>query len=411
MSAAAALFFARGHLLQGLDAHRTRLVDEIEAAPEDRVLQVDEQQWAAALFERYRIDAPVLDRSGVRMEEPEPAQVDVSWEASRLIRLRPRYVPGHRTVVHVQFVGDDDIFQFLPSSHVLVELHARVGDQELLLEIEYPDKPPPDIAACTNKAIERVEWSLDSARDDISNFNSELHSIAATTIAKRRERIHEHRAQVAATGFPVIAKRDSSTSAIEELITRPRARLLPTARSGEPLEPEPAPDEEHYERILSVIRQQSRSMQRNPTVYSGKGEEDRRQLILDALNTHYDGAATAETFNFGGKTDIIITEAGRSLFVGECKFWSGAKGFVDTLDQLFGYQSWLDTRLAVLMFVRERDLTTIIERARAALENHPQFVVWQPAGDEQEIRATVRWKGDERRHADLNVFFIPTPGS
>ena len=99
----------------------------------------------------------------------------------------------------------------------------------------------------------------------------------------------------------------------------------------------------------------------------------------------------------------------RSLFIGECKFWSGAKGFTETLDQLFRYQAWRDTKVAVLMFVRQRGLTTIVERGRAALEAHPQFVTWQPAADGTELRATVSWRGDERRHADLNVFFVSTP--
>lgn len=409
MSLAAAMFFAGGHLLQGLDAHRARLAEEIAAASEDQVMQVDAQLWARALSERYRVEPPVLDRGGVRMEEPEPAPVDISWETSRLIRLRPAYVPGHRTVVHIPFAGDEDLFQFLPSSHVLVALHARVGDQELRLDVEYPDSPPPAIAAYTKEPIERIEWSLDSARADISDFNAGLESFALTTIAERRERIQEHRAHVAATGFPIISERVSPTTATDELTTRPRARLLPDANSGERIEPDPEDGDEHYERILSVIRQLSRSMQRNPKPYAGKGEEDRRHLIVDALNTHYDGAATAETFNFGGKTDIMITQEGRSLVVGECKFWSGPKGFVEALDQLFGYQSWSDRKLALLMFVRERNLTVIIERARAAFEDHPQFVAWQTAADDLELRAIVRWKGDERRHADLNVFFIPTP--
>jgi hypothetical protein len=69
----------------------------------------------------------------------------------------------------------------------------------------------------------------------------------------------------------------------------------------------------------------------------------------------------AEAFNFGDKTDILIRHEGRSLFIAECKFWAGAKGFSDTLDLQFGYQAWRDTKLAVLMFVRERDLTAIVE--------------------------------------------------
>jgi hypothetical protein len=60
------------------------------------------------------------------------------------------------------------------------------------------------------------------------------------------------------------------------------------------------------------------------------------------------------------------------------------------------------------MFVREKDLTAVVERAREALEQHAQFVEWRESAGETELRATVSWPGDHRQHADLNVFFVHT---
>lgn len=409
MGLAGALFFARGHLLQGLEAHRQRLVREVEAAPEAHVLKVDEAQWARALFDRYTVEAPVLKREDAFMEELRPAQVDVSRESSRLIRSGPTYVPGHKTVAHVPFTGEKDIFHFLPSSHILVQLNARVTDGELLIDIEYPDDRPLDTSAYTGRFIERVETNLTDARADIAKFNSDLEELAMNAIVARRARIEEHLAYVATTGLPIKNKLNAEKASIPEVITRRAAPLLPTLREGEPMELEPVLLNEHYEHILSVIRQHTRSMERDPQAYASMGEEARRRVILDALNTHYQGTGSAEAFNFGGKTDILISYEGRSLFIAECKFWSGAKGFTHTIDQLFGYHAWRDTKLAILMFVRERGLSTIIERAREALEAHPQFVVWKDISAETELRATVSWKGDERRHADLAVLFVSTP--
>jgi hypothetical protein len=139
------------------------------------------------------------------------------------------------------------------------------------------------------------------------------------------------------------------------------------------------------------------------------GEEDRRQVLVAALNTHYRGHTTAEAFNFTGRTDILVRHENRNLFIGECKFWSGPQGFSETIDQLLGYAAWRDTKLAVVMFVRQRDLTAVIEKARGNLGEHVQFVEWRNAATETELRATVSWPGDDRRHADLNVFFIHTP--
>ncbi len=61
------------------------------------------------------------------------------------------------------------------------------------------------------------------------------------------------------------------------------------------------------------------------------------------------------------------------------------------------------------MFVREKGLTAILEKARAALESHPQFAGWKEAASETELRATMQWPGDEAKLADLNVFFVHTP--
>jgi hypothetical protein len=136
----------------------------------------------------------------------------------------------------------------------------------------------------------------------------------------------------------------------------------------------------------------------------------RPALLVAALNTHYRGQTTAEAFNFSGKTDILVRHPeGRNLVIAECKFWEGFKGFVEMLDQLFRYTAWRDTKLAVIMFVREKDLTAVVEKAREALQTHDQFVTWGEAASETELLATMSWPGDERRHADLNVFFVHTP--
>ena len=75
----------------------------------------------------------------------------------------------------------------------------------------------------------------------------------------------------------------------------------------------------------------------------------------------------------------------------------------------FSYTAWRDTKLALIVFVREKNLTSIIEKAREVLEQHTQFVESKEAASETELRAKMSWPGDEQRHADLNVFFIQVP--
>lgn len=131
-------------------------------------------------------------------------------------------------------------------------------------------------------------------------------------------------------------------------------------------------------------------------------------MILSALQTHYDGF-TAETGSQGGHTDILARYQGRNVFICECKFWDGEQSFTAMIDQLFGYTGWRDTELAFVMFVRAKAMTAIVEKARATLTRHQQFIATKQGASETELRAVMRWPGDEERLADLNVFLVHTP--
>jgi hypothetical protein len=120
--------------------------------------------------------------------------------------------------------------------------------------------------------------------------------------------------------------------------------------------------------VLGVVRSTRASMEGSPGTYRAMDEENLRQVMLLGLNKGpYQGQAGAEVFNFEGKTDILIRDRGRPIFIAECKIWSGAKEFSDAIDQLFRYTAWGDTKLSLIVFVKQRDLTTVMERAREAL--------------------------------------------
>lgn len=388
------------------------MVQEVERTPEEHVLQVDKDAWAQALSERWSVDAPELRPDDAWMDPPQDVQVDVSWDHFRRAIMdpsRPTYVPGHRTVVHIPFSGDKTIFSLQPSTFTLNPPRADVGDGELRLVIEYPSDTPADIKGETNGLVTAVNAYLGYARNDIAQFNAGLDARARAAIQDRRRRVEHHRAHIAETGLPVGPPGERSKTYIAEALVRLPAPVLPQTPNSEPIQLEPVLGDEVFEHILGVLRIQAVGIERSPKTYAGMDEEALRTVLLDALNTHYRGQGTAEAFNVTGKTDILVRHEGRNLFIGECKFWSGVKGFLAAVDQLFSYAAWRDTKLALIMFVRERDLTAIVEKAGDALAGHERFVEWRNAANETELRAVMSWPGDERRHADLNIFFVPTP--
>ncbi|MFB6447156.1 hypothetical protein [Bradyrhizobium tunisiense] len=129
------------------------------------------------------------------------------------------------------------------------------------------------------------------------------------------------------------------------------------------------------------------------------------------LNGQFEGAATGETFNYQGKTDILIRVDGRNIFIAECKFWGGPKVLLETIDQLLGYLSWRDTKTAVVIFNRNRDFSKVLQSVLETAERHPN----KKSGPVKEGETRFRYKFSNPLDLDrelvltVMVFDVPTP--
>jgi len=133
-----------------------------------------------------------------------------------------------------------------------------------------------------------------------------------------------------------------------------------------------------YDDILKVIYDFGKSMERKPSTYIGKDEESLRDQFLLILETRYNGiTATGETFNCGGKTDIILKYAndGSNLFVAECKFWHGTVEFHKAISQLFDrYLTWRDSKVTLMVFVDNKDFSNVIDTIKVEANKHPYYL-------------------------------------
>ena len=114
-------------------------------------------------------------------------------------------------------------------------------------------------------------------------------------------------------------------------------------------------------------------MERSPSAFINMKEEDLRMQFLVPLNGHYEGQATGETFNFEGKTDILIRHEGKNVFIAECKFWTGEKGLTETIDQLLKYVSWRDTKAAIILFNKNKDVSAVLSKIPEVAQDHKCF--------------------------------------
>jgi hypothetical protein len=139
-------------------------------------------------------------------------------------------------------------------------------------------------------------------------------------------------------------------------------------------------------------------------------EESIRQQFLVPLNANFDGAATGETFNYNGKTDILIRYEGKNIFIAECLIWKGKEYLLEKIDQLLKYAQWRDTKTAILVFNKNKEFSGVVNQIIDIVKEHPNFIKQLEYINETGFRFVIRQKDDTSREIILTVlcFNIPT---
>jgi len=179
--------------------------------------------------------------------------------------------------------------------------------------------------------------------------------------------------------------------------------------SAEPFRPEPELEMQEYESILKILTNMVSVIERSPQSFQSMKEEDLRQHFLVQLNSQYEGQATAETFNVGGKTDILLRVQDKNIFIAECKFWHGAKSFVEAIDQLLGYVQWRDSKTAILLFNRNKNLSDVLKQIPALVKEHPSFKREVKYSSETGFRVVLHHRDDRNREIYLTVLVFEVP--
>jgi hypothetical protein len=407
------LLFNGGDLRALLTNFRQQLTSEVQKADETYLLNTDEEEWAAYLADKYTVEIPTLHPEDQWAEDHGETQVDVSKEHQQrdINPFASTYIVGRAVTVHIPFSGDGSFFQMQASTFNYNPPRATVGQGELKLRFEFPHDRRPAIQSLTQQLINTVEQHLTWQRGDVAGYNSGLLDHARNSIRVRRDRVLRDHEFLGGLGIPVKKREDAPTTYAAQGIARRPAPALPStkstgARASAPKALEPTLVNDLYEHICRLTRSMGHAMERTPEGYAKWDEEGLRDGLLVMLNSHYEGKAAGEVFQRAGKTDILVRIEDRNVFIGECKWWSGQSEFTKALNQLFSYTTWRDTKLALVMFVRAKGLTSIVKKGMTTLAEHPQFLSWEDGYEETELRARMSWPGDEERHATVTVFFF-----
>lgn len=166
-----------------------------------------------------------------------------------------------------------------------------------------------------------------------------------------------------------------------------------------------------YVDVLKTIHSCYRSAEQKPSIYDGKGEEDLRDYALAFLESRYERVvASGESFNKEGKTDIILkSEDGNNLFVAECKVWHGAEQFHKTIEQLFGYLTWRDTKSTIIFFVRNTKFGDILKKIKEEAIKSPYFLKHVSDRHETSFSFKFKHKEDDTREVSVEIMAFSFP--
>lgn len=393
-----------------LRAHHQKMIDEINAMEPDYLLNVSTETVCDYIENKYRVDVPILQTDAIS------ADMNDAWDTGRdRFDGREYRQPGSIYMFFVPYMGDKSLFGCRPSSYSLHIPQAEVKPNELVFTYFRPyaghsgreEREAEAVRQGFENELERVKSHLKSMTEDVQKFHASLRETARQQIEYRKTKYMKDRGIGAALGFP-LRKRDGTPTTY--VVPTPR-KQLPTRppSSSTPFKPEPVLEMEHYEHILSVITNMVRVMEQSPSAFKGMAEENLRQHFLVQLNGHYEGQATGETFNFEGKTDILIRVDGKNIFVSECKFWRGPKKLTETIDQLLGYTSWRDTKTAIIVFNRNKDFSAVLAQIPEIATAHPNYRKTLQQSLETQFRYIFTHRDDPNREFLLTILVFEVP--
>lgn len=377
--------------------------DRIQKESRDYILNVNEPVYLEHIVSEYKINAIELDQ--------ERTEVVKQFEQDEKISDFGRYINVKRNYITfaIPFTGDHGLFELQPDSYTLSPPRGKVISQPKELHITLSDSGDAvSIKQELQRQLASIQSYLGYQRQAITAWNSSLPGLVTTAFRYRKSKFLADAGVAESLGFPLRRREGGST------YTVPVRKKLSISRPNAPNSPyqaHPCLNEEIYRDILKTLRNMTLVMERSPSSFLSINEEGLRMHFLAQLNGVYEGAATGETFNYEGKTDILLRKDGKNVFIAECKFWGGPKVFTETIDQLLNYLTWRDSKTAVIVFVRDTAMSTVNEKIPSLLREHPSYIGGIDASNhpEGEFRCRMKSARDSNLSLDVTVQVYHVP--
>lgn len=406
--------FLEGELDGVLRNQHEQIKARIHNEKDNYLININEDEYVEFLCSEFKIDVPEIDFESKTISTDEK-MILASRHPSSFFMFDDGDKSFKRQVItfHLPFTGDVQILNFAPNPRILwtQEIKHSISDdgEELSFEIINFSNDPETIKRESEHTISSLKTQLGHIKNQVDAYNSNLKQDIISLLKERKDQIIKNSDFLSQLGIPV-RKRDNlpETYSIptpkipKQIIPKPVASLNNSKI-------EPTVDVDTYNEILTVIHDVGKAIERMPSTYRGKDEETLRDHILVSLEPRFIGSTTGETFNKIGKTDILLRYEHSNVFVAECKFWGGEKMYQETINQILGYLSWRDSKAAVILFVKNSNFSSILQKVKDCTPNHPNYVSFEGERENTWLSYKFSLNGDADRKIFLTILVFHFP--
>lgn len=348
-------------------AHRLQqIVADIKNKGKDYLLGVNLDEFAEYLYQTYLLEPIVIDQQYI-VGTPQKTRIRGNDYWGKQCEVEALKIP-----VKYNYTGTADLWKCQPeNSYTMTCAVIEVNHSHITFSIEMIEQDAQKFNQERASIYGRMVTNMPRVNNDAERWNTSLKSFIESTLKSQYDGYRKENSFFEA----IKANVNPNTQAIFTAPTIQKKPIPQPVAQNKEFKSEPSMDTKMYDDVLKIIFELGKSMEKKPSTYLKKGEEDLRDNFLLFLETRYNSTVgSAETFNRTGKTDIILKyEGNTNLFVAECKFWAGAKSLQKATDQLLGYLTWRDSKTALIIFVDNKNFSEVVSSATTSIEQHPNF--------------------------------------
>ena len=382
---------------------------EVDQMSDAEIVSCNFEEWANYLAEKYFIAPISVFETNIERTLSETKVKQANPFRGYPFEREYFEIDGVRVTFKIPFDGDPNLFDVQPSSRILSRFATQnfvppQGEEcgSFTLDFEYTKQELQNKGEAMAEYVQNqfdnefrsYKTMIGNVNIEVASFNNGLATSAMRLLEERKKKADSFSAISNALQIPLTTSKNAPNTKpiqLKRIVRQPSAKPM-----TKPITPEPYISDSDYENINNIIAMCGTTMEKTARTYFANTEEELRDHLLAALNTHYE-AATGETFRKIGKTDIHIEFENKAAFIGECKIWHGEHLFQGAIQQVINYSTWRDLKVSVIIFNKDnQSFPAILSKIKSWADTNtvsytqPQANIWKCKYHRQDMKVNIQ---------------------